>query len=125
MKKNFASYFRDILHDRAVFLSVLAFLFAVVAAATVVSFNIHVSESQVVNRYTRFGVTNFYRDDWAYLIMYIIYFVMVAIVYIETIRRVFVKKGRDLAVSISVLGIITVVISATLMFNLLKATSLV
>lgn len=86
--------------------------------------NIHPSELQVVNHYTSFGTTNFYRDRWYYLIGFVLFVIVMAVTQVALSYRILVQKGHDLAIAFAWLGVVLVVITAAISYQVFNIASL-
>lgn len=113
-----------ILADRPYLTSVVALLLVTLAIVVMGAFNIRPSELQIPVRYTSFGITNFYRDRWYYLLSLVLFAVVVAIMHILVSIRLYQAKGRDLAVSFIWLSVIVLIIASIFIFAVLRVASL-
>jgi len=90
MKKQFIRGFKQVVADRALLVALVALTMIVVAYLVYVVVMINPSELQVVTRYTTFGITNFYRDQWYYLLGFagfgLMNLVMVPILAVKLLR---------------------------------------
>lgn len=86
--------------------------------------HIHPSELQIVNHYTSFGTTNFYRDRWYYLIGFIVFICIMLAAHVTLSYRILVQKGHDLALAFAWLGVVMVVIAAAVSYQVLSIASL-
>ena len=124
MKKHIQTTLQTLLKDR--YLSGLLVGFLVLCLITIVylAFMIHASELQVVVHYTSFGTTNFYRDKWYYLLSFVAFMVMMAILHTIVCLKLLEKRGRDLALAFAWLSILVVLIALSLFYQVLKIASL-
>lgn len=88
------------------------------------AFQIRPSELQVPIRYSSFGITNFYRDRWYYLLGFIFFAVMVAIMHVLISLKLYESKGRQLAIAFIWLSVITLVIASVFIYAILRVVSL-
>lgn len=86
--------------------------------------HIHPSELQIVNHYTSFGTTNFYRDRWYYLIGFVAFICIMLASHVALTYRILVQKGHDLALGFAWLGVVMVVIAAAVSYQVLSIASL-
>ena len=125
MKKRIISSLQALAADRYL-LSILAlFVLSCLVLVVFLGFAIHPSERQVATRYTSFGTTNFYRDKWYYMLSFIGFTVLMAIVHLLLIFKILREKGRDFAIAFAWLGVIIVGIAAALFFQILKIASII
>ena len=124
MKKHIQTTLQTLLKDR--YLSGLLAGFLALCFVTIVylAFMIHASELQVVVHYTSFGTTNFYRDKWYYLLSFVAFMVMMAVVHTTVCLKLLEKRGRDLALAFAWLSILIVLIALALFYQVLKIASL-
>ncbi len=110
--------------DRPLTIVLGLFSFGCLVLLIYYAFTIHPSELQVVNHYTSFGTTNFYRDRWHYLISFAIFVVVMAVTHIALCYRILTQKGHDLAISFAWLGVVMVIITAAISYQVLSIASL-
>lgn len=110
--------------DRSLMTVIGLFLVGCLILVVYYAINIHPSELQVVNHYTSFGTTNFYRDRWYYLIGFVVFVLVMAVVHVILSYRILVQKGHDLAVAFSWLGVILLVLTAAVSYQVLNIASL-
>jgi hypothetical protein len=89
------------------------------------AFGIDPTERQVAVHYTSFGTTNFYREKWYYLLSFAVYVVVLMAVHSVITLKILQEKGRELAVVFAWMGLVLVVISAALLFQILKVASII
>lgn len=63
------------------------------------------SELQLVTRYSAYGVTHLYRDQWFYLLSFIGLALITAFFHIALAIKIYITKGHPLAVMILWMGI--------------------
>lgn len=124
MKSSIIHLIKDISSDRRFivalfFLSLSSLLFCIYVAL-----NIHPSELQVVTHYTAFGSTNFYRDKWYYLIGFIIFGILTAVIYVALACKIYRNKGRELAIPFTWLGVIMIILATATVYQVLKVAAL-
>lgn len=124
MKTTITNTIKQIITDRHLMVALAVLAVTSVIFSIYVAFNLEPSELQVVTHYSSFGETNFYRDKWYYLIGFIIFGIMNAIVYGVLACKIFVHKGRELAIPFAWLGVITILIAAAIVHQVLKVASL-
>lgn len=87
-------------------------------------FQIRPSELQVPVRYSSFGITNFYRDRWYYLLGFVAFALIIAVLHVLVSLRLYVSKGRELAVGFLWLSVIILLISSVFIYAILRVVSL-
>ncbi len=124
MKSSITQFTKQIAADRP-FVAVLAVLgLSGVFLSIFVAVNLHPSELQVVTHYTAFGTTNFYRDKWYYLIGFVVFGIMNAIIYSALACKIYQHKGRALAVPFAWLGVVVTILAAATAYQILKVAAL-
>ena len=79
MKHHICGAFKQLpKHKRLLWLLVVLAVFSL-AVAVFIGMTIEPSELRIITHYTAYGSTHFYRDQWVYMISFIIFIVMVAI----------------------------------------------
>lgn len=63
-----------------------------------IALTVHPSELQLVTHYTAFGVTHLYRNQWFYLLGFIVFAVLVTVFHIALAIKIYVLKGHPLAI---------------------------
>jgi hypothetical protein len=61
--------------------------------------NIRVSELQVAVRYSSFGITNFYREQWFYQLTFMVFGLAVYVLHTLVSLKLYQKKGQSFAVA--------------------------
>ncbi len=124
MKKQFINAVKTFTKDGYLTVLLAVFLILCVIALIVLFFTIHPSELQVVVHYTSFGPTNFYRDKWYYLLTFVGFIVLSAVIHSVISYKLLETKGRELAAAFLWLSILLVLIAAALFYQILKIASL-
>lgn len=101
--------------------------FVILAVIVIITAAIHVqpSELQVTVHYTAFGVTNFYRDSWYYLVVFVLQAALLLIGHTLVTLKLFNQKGRNFALLFLVLSCAVAVIIELLFLGLYNVVSLV
>jgi len=124
MKQNIIRAVKDITEDRQVTAYLAVFLLLCLVTVIFLLTQIHPSELQVVIHYTSFGPTNFYRDKWFYLLTFVGFMIVLAVVHSAVAYRMLQKKGRELTIAFLWLSIAFTFISVSLFHQVLKIASL-
>lgn len=124
MKKQMTTWLQSLLADRAL-LSVLSlFLLGCLAVLIYLAVSIHVSELQIVVHYTSFGTTNFYRDKWYYLLNFVAFIIVMAVVQVILTQKILVQKGHQLAMAYAWLSVVVVFLTGATVFQVVRIASL-
>lgn len=121
---NIKENFKLILADRGYLTAVVVLLLVTIGIVIMGAINIRPSELQIPVRYTSFGITNFYRDRWYYLLTFLLFAIVIAAMHILVSVRLFAAKGRGLAVSFIWLSVIVLIIASVFIFAVLRVASL-
>ena len=97
-------------------LSVVYALFVVIA--------IEPSDVQVVTHYTAFGPTNFYRTSWSYLITFIVFGLLYALIHGAIALKLVAEKGRPFAIGFLWLSIALMVLFFIITASILNIAAL-
>ncbi|HET8884657.1 MAG TPA: hypothetical protein VFM68_04275, partial [Candidatus Saccharimonadales bacterium] len=81
MKTNLITSLKLILADRTMTVLLAVFVIACVIYCLYVGFSLRPSDLQVAVHYTAFGETSFYREKWYYLLSFIFFGIMLAVVH--------------------------------------------
>lgn len=124
MKASLTQLVKDISSDRPFVVALLVLGLAGLLFSGYVAFNLRPSDLQVVTHYTAFGSTNFYRDKWYYLIGFVIFGILTAVLYGALACKIYRQKGRALAVPFVWLGVIVIVLATATVYQVLKVAAL-
>lgn len=125
MKERIIQHTQALVNDRHLLVALLLFLLTGVSLLVFLAFGIDPTERQVAVHYTSFGTTNFYREKWYYLLSFAVYVVVLMVVHSVITLKILQEKGRELAVVFAWMGLVLVVISAALLFQILKVASII
>ena len=105
IKTNFIQSLRELITNR--YLTVLSGVTILLAASLIIYIivKVHPSDLQLVTHYTAFGVTHLYRDQWFYLLTFIIFAILAAFLHIAIAIKLYITKGHPLAIMFAWLGI--------------------
>ena len=124
MKQQLVTSASRIFKDRYLASLLLGFILFCIGVIVYLLLLIHPTELQIVVHYTTFGSTNFYRDKWYYLLAFVAFIILVAVTHAVLAYRLLDAKGRQFAAAFLWLGIIIVVMTATMSYQIMKVASL-
>lgn len=124
MKISLIPHIKAVLGDRYLVFVLSLLILLTIIFCIYVALSLNPSELQVVTHYTTFGSTNFYRDKWYYLINFILFGVVSLAGYIVLTGKIFVQKGRELAIPFAWLGIIVMFVAMAVAYQVLKIAAL-
>ena len=73
--------------------------------------HIRISELQVAVRYSSFGITNFYREQWFYQLAFMVFGLAVYILHSLLGLRLYQKKGKPFALAFQWLTVVILLIT--------------
>ncbi|MEI6053940.1 MAG: hypothetical protein WCQ49_01065 [Candidatus Saccharibacteria bacterium] len=108
MKEIIKKFLKKLISDRYVLiLSSFALLLGIICAVSI-GLSIRPSELQLVSHYSAFGTTHLYRDQWFYLLVFVFFGLIVAILHIIITIKLLIINKRSIAIMFvwSAIGII-------------------
>lgn len=124
MKKKLIGSLKQVLEDRGLTVVLVVFLLVTAIYMIYVGLSISPSELQVVVRYTSFGITNFYREQWYYLLNFVLFGLLTFFVNTAVAIKLFETKGRQSAILFVWLSILIVVIAWVTARSILRLAAL-
>jgi hypothetical protein len=97
MKADFLNTAKMILADRLMTVLLIVFIVACGAFSAYVLLSLRPSDLQVAVHYTSYGETTFYRDKWYYLISFVVFGVVVAIMHTILTAKLYTQGRRQMA----------------------------
>lgn len=113
-----------IFNDRGFFVLWLLMLVMVVVVIVIGAIYIRPSDLQVPVRYSSFGITNFYREKWYYLLGFMVFALMMAVFHTGISLRLLAAKGRPFAIVFLWLTITLLAVTAVTFLALFRVVSL-
>jgi hypothetical protein len=98
MKSEIIKSLKELIKDRYLLVLLVGFLLVCVVYSIVIGLSIHSSERQVISHYSAFGVTHFYFDQWFYLLSFLAFGLIVAVMHTIVAIKLLIVKGHSLAV---------------------------
>lgn len=89
------------------------------------AFQIRVSELQVPVRYSSFGITNFYREQWFYQLSFMAFGLIVFLMHTLLGLKLYQKKGHDFAVAFQWLTVALLLITLVTVGAIFQVADLV
>lgn len=116
MKAIFHSSIKDRAFVTPLILGALLIIILLVMGAS----NIRISELQVPVRYSSFGITNFYREQWFYQFAFMAFGLAVYVAHLLISLKLYEKKGHAFAVAfqwLTVAVLLTTVVTIAAIFQ--------
>lgn len=79
IKTLFHTSVQDVLKHRQVLILLIVMIVLAVIAIIFVATSIQPSELRIVTHYTAYGQTHFYRNEWYYMLTFLVFFVLTAV----------------------------------------------
>ena len=124
MKTLFIEPFKQLTKERRLIIALAILLVSALGLMIYVGMNIHQNELKIVTHYTAFGSTNFYRDKWYYLITFVMFGLVVALIHSLIALRLLVAKGVELALSFVWASVLILFIAGAIMYQVLRIAAL-
>ncbi|HEV7951912.1 MAG TPA: hypothetical protein VGO98_00885 [Candidatus Saccharimonadales bacterium] len=124
MKENFITSLKLILSDRLMVVILALFILACTAYCIYVGASLQPSDLQVAVHYTAFGGTSFYREKWYYLISFIMFGFILAVVHTILIIKLYVQERRQMAIMFAWLSFLLLFIGWMITSSVLKVAFL-
>jgi hypothetical protein len=124
MKTNLLNSIKPILSDRLMTVLIIVFIVVCLAYSVYVGTSLRPSDLQVAVHYTAFGETSFYREKWYYLVSFIIFGVIVAVVHTALVAKLYLQGRREIALAFVWLSLLIVVIAWFIAWSVLKVAFL-
>ena len=94
-------------------------LLSVVCAVTL-ALSIKPSELQLVSHYSSFGITHLYRDQWYYLLTFVVFGLVVAALHTAISIKISVERGRSVALMYAWVGLGIIILGWVTAFAVLN-----
>jgi len=105
MKEIIKQSLKQLIADRYLLVLVSIMLLLALILSIAIGLSIHPSELQLVSHYSTFGITHLYRDQWFYLLVFVIFELAVAVLHAIITVKLLITKGRPLAAMFAWFGI--------------------
>lgn len=101
----------QLVRNKRLLLAVVILIVAAASFIVYVGLSIQPSELQVVTRYSAFGITHFYRDQWFYLISFGIFGLLMAALHCVLAAKLVMINKNSLATTLVWFGVALIGIS--------------
>jgi hypothetical protein len=120
MKEIIKESFKQLIADRYLLTLLAGMMLLAIVLAIIIGLSIHPSELQLVSRYSTFGVTHFYRDQWFYLFVFVAFEIVVALLHTIISIKLLIVKGHPLAIVFAWFGVGTILLGWVAAFAVLN-----
>ena len=105
MKNNIIKSLKELIADRYLLVLLVGLVLLALIFTVSIGLSIHSSERQLISHYSAFGITHFYFDQWFYLLSFVFFGVVVAVLHVIIAIKLMIIKGHSLAVMFAWFGI--------------------
>jgi hypothetical protein len=105
MKTIIKESIKKLIADRYLLALITFMILLAIGLAVFLGLSIDSSERQLVSHYSAFGITHFYFDQWFYLLTFVVFELVVAVLHTIISVKLLVVKGHSLAIVFAWLGI--------------------
>jgi hypothetical protein len=124
MKLNLINSIKPILADRLMAILMILLILICLAYCVYVGVSLRPSDLQVAVHYSAYGETSFYRDKWYYLITFIVFGIMLAVMHTALVAKIYLQGHRQLALLFAWLSLLLIVIAWFMTWAVLKVAFL-
>ncbi len=120
MKTTSITTIKTILTDRVLTVFMTLFILVCVAYCIYVGVSLHPSDLQVAMHYTAYGETNFYRDKWYYLLTFVAFGIVTAVIHTILTAKMYMQGRRPIALLFLGLSFLLIFIAWVITWSILK-----
>ncbi len=120
MKTTIITTIKTIATDRLMTFLLILFVLTCIAYCICVGIALHPSDLQVAMHYTSYGETNFYRDKWYYLLAFVVFGLIVAVIHTALTAKIYMQGRRPIALLFLGLSFLLIFIAAVMARSVLK-----
>lgn len=115
---------KEFITDRHLVAGLFLFILLCIIYCAYTALAVRPTELQVVTHYTSYGTTNFYRDQWQYLIGFVGFGLIVCLAHLALVYKIFTLKGREAAVPFMWLGVVVILFAFAIVRQVLGVATL-
>jgi len=105
MKTVILESLKRLIGDRYLLALVSLLILLAIVLSVFIGLSIQPSERQLISHYSAFGITHFYFDQWFYLLTFVAFELIVALLHAVISIKLLITKGHSLAVTFAWFGI--------------------
>lgn len=110
MKKLFVGAIKTMFADRALFRLAVTIIILTLLTGVTLAIRLNSTELQIATRYSAFGETQYYRNQWYYLLSFVIFIIMIAGTHVALMAKMQQRDMRNQAVLFGGLTIFILII---------------
>ena len=119
MKSEIRDITKQVLSDRPILIMIVGIIVTAALYCIYVGLSLSATDSQIATRYTAFGITHFYRQQWYYLFTFVGFGAIFGIAHAALVAKLHSLHMRSLAIafgwlSVIMIGIIAIITHAIL-----------
>lgn len=100
-----------VLSDRPLMLLTVGIILLGFAYSIIAALSIHPSDVTVYYRYTAFGEAHFYKSHWQYLLGFVAFGPVVAVIHLALMVKLYAIERRQTALLVGWLGVVMLILS--------------
>jgi len=124
MKTIIKESFKKLVADRYLLVLLSTLVLLALIFSLIIGLSIHTSERQLISRYSAFGITHFYFDQWFYALTFLAFELVAAALHLVVSIKLLNEKGHYFAVLFAWLGIAVVTIGFVVSITILSLRTL-
>lgn len=98
MKNRIQESFNKVLSDKPLLALNIGLVVFAILACLAIGFSVGPSDLQLVTHYSAFGATHLYRDQWFYLLTFVLFPLIVCVLHTIIAAKLFILDKRSLSV---------------------------
>lgn len=103
--------FKKLSSDKSLLALNICFVIIAIVACLAIGFSVGPSDLQLVTHYSAFGITHLYRDQWFYLLTFVLFPLIVCALHTAISIKFLILDKRSLAVMFLWAGIVIIVLN--------------
>lgn len=115
---------QNVFKDKAVIAGLALLILVSVVSIILLAVSIQPSELQVSVHYTSFGRENVYREQWLYLISFVGFGVLIALLHSVIFIKIHELKGRGLALLFGYATVAMLIIATSMLYRVITIAAL-
>ena len=105
MKTIILKSLKQLIADRYLLVLLSFLILLALSFSIIIGLSIHPSYTRQVSHYSAFGITHFYFDQWFYLLSFVLFGIVTAVLHVIISIKLLVVKSRSFAIMFAWFGI--------------------
>jgi len=110
MKQTILQSLKQLVADRYLLVLSLFIVIVAIVCAINIGLSIKPSELQLVSHYSAFGITHLYRDQWFYLLVFVLFGAVVSLLHVIISVKLLIVKGHSIATMFAWVSIVIIIL---------------